>query len=51
MTNWNIKLKLSCNKEVEKISLCSILLKIVFPGVIEILAIETLSCKVIVRCI
>jgi len=37
--------------EVEKISLCSILLKIVFPAMVEILAIETLSCELIVKCI
>jgi len=35
--------------EVEKIILCSILLKIVLPAMIEILAIETLSCEFIVR--
>jgi hypothetical protein len=33
------ELKISCNEEAEKINLCNILLKIVFPAMVEILAI------------
>jgi hypothetical protein len=40
------KLKISCNKEAEKSSLCSNLLKTVFPAMIEILALESLLFRV-----